>query len=91
MTEKDKKFIETWKIARNLGRLKYALTYGAFFGIFTYVFSSIILYYVFSERDFFHLPNIVIQLLGFLLVGFLLAYYSTWDRNNKKYNELTKK
>lgn len=91
MTLKEEKFIETWKIAKKMGKMKYAITYGAFFGIFTFIVSNLIMFYVFSNKEYLQFSYAIIQLVLFIIIGFIISYFFTWKSNTIKYNNLIKK
>ena len=91
MTSKDQRFLDSWKKATKLGRLKYALINAVFFGILTLVFSSLISFYLFKENTAFEFKRIIIGLITFFIVGFLLYYYTNWKKNSTRYNELINK
>ena len=91
MTTKEQRFLNSWEKAIKLGRLKYSLINTLFFGIFTFVISSLINYYAFDDHTIFETSRIVIGLTTFFIVGFLMFYFFTWKQNSKRYNDLIKK
>lgn len=91
MTDKDKRFIVSWEKALKLGRTKFALVYGLFFGIFVFAFATLFSYFVFYNEDDYQPVKLIIKLVVFLITGFILSYYSAWNKNNKRYNQLNNK
>lgn len=89
MTEKDKKFMRSWEKAIKLGRLKYALIYGLIYTVFTYLFSSLFIY--FFDRNVYQINRIIIQLSIFYILGFFMFYYLFWKANTSKYKSLKNK
>ena len=91
MTDKEQKFIDSWIKAIKLGRLKYSLLNTLFFGVFTFVISSLINYYAFNDHTVFETSRIIIGLATFFIVGFLMFYFFTWKQNSWKYDDLINK
>jgi len=88
MTVKDQKFIDNWEKVLKMGRTKYALINGFFYGILTFGMSSLIVYFGFGDKRSLETSRIVIQLVLFFIIGFLLFYKINWKTNNIKYNSL---
>ncbi len=88
MTDKEKNFIDNWSKVLKMGRIKYALINGFFYGITTFLMANLIVYFGFGDKTSLELPRIIIQLVLFFIVGFLLFYYINWKTNNNKYSSL---
>lgn len=91
MTEQDQKFVTNWKKTLKFGRFKYALIQSIFFAVVTYIVSSIILYFFFSEKSVFEFDQLLTRFVSFLVVGFIFFYFYSWKVNSKKYNSLLNK
>lgn len=83
MTEKDKKFVSNWEKTLKFGRLKYVIFQSIFFGIVAYIVSSLILFVFFSDKNVFQFDQLLIRFISFLVFGFLLFYFYSWDKTIK--------
>lgn len=91
MTQKEQDFASNWEKTIKFGRFKYALVQGIFFGVVTYIVSSIILFFFFSDKTVFQFDQLLTRFITFLIVGFLFFYFYNWSKGNKKYNSLVNK
>jgi high-affinity Fe2+/Pb2+ permease len=91
MTDKEQNFLKTWQIAIKMGRVKYAYTSALFFGIFTLIISTLIVYFVFEDKEVLKPVRLIFQFLGFIIAGFVLSYFFTWKKNSKKFRQLQNK
>lgn len=83
----DEKFIKSWEKERDRGKLKFVLYYNAEISIAIWVTSLIVI--VATDGDFSKLENTLPVFFGFL-IGSTIGYPLRWNKNEKKYNELTK-
>ena len=86
MDEKDLKFIKSWEKVLKSGRIKYSLINGLIFGIFTYLFSSALIY--FFDNKVYQTSRVVIQLSIFCIGGVLMFYFIHWKANTNRYHSL---
>jgi len=83
----DEKFIKFWEKKRNKGKLKFVLYDDVIISIAIWFTSLIVI--VVTDCDFSKLKNALPVFFGFL-IGSTIGYPLRWNKNEKKYNELTK-
>lgn len=83
----DEEYVKYWRKKRNKGKLKFVLYCDVIISITIWTTSMIII--VATDGDFSKLKDTLPAFYG-SLIGGTIGYPLGWNRNEKKYNELTK-